>query len=62
MHEEVVLANQNEKSRHIGGKPDTRDEADNRKKQGADKSAPGQEKSATVKPKDGDVGDVDEDR
>lgn len=53
---------QTEKSRHIGGKPGTRDEAANRQQSGEENVAPGQEKGKTVKPKDGDVGDLRKDR
>jgi hypothetical protein len=56
------MAKDTEKSRHIGGKPNTRDEADNRKRLAEDNVAPGPERGKSVKPKNADVGDLDEDR
>lgn len=56
------MSKETEKSRHVGGKPDTRDEAANRRPAGEENVAPGQEKANTVKPKDGDVGDLRRDR
>jgi hypothetical protein len=53
------MSKESENPRHIGGKPDTRDEAQNRKT--LDKPPPVHDK-ATVKPKDGDVGDLKRDR
>jgi hypothetical protein len=56
------MTRESQKSRHIGGKPDAGDEADNRKRQPKNNVAPGQEKGGSVKPKNPDVGDVRKDR
>jgi hypothetical protein len=56
------MTKESEKSQPIGGKPKTRDEADQRKERVQDNVAPGQEKGRTVKPKNPDVGDLDRDR
>lgn len=49
-----------EKSRHVGGKPATRDEAQNRKT--VDKTSDVQNKGKSIKPKNADVGDLKVDR
>jgi hypothetical protein len=54
------MSKESEKSRHIGGKPATRDEARNRKT--LDKPPAVHDKGEAVKPKDGDVGDLKRDR
>ena len=52
------MPKQSEKSRHIGGKPDTKDEAENRKS-GKGTAA---DHDKTPKPKNPDVGDMKRDR
>jgi hypothetical protein len=60
--EKQHLPGQSEKSRHIGGKPDSRDEADNRKRLAKGKTGAGPAKRKTVKPKNPDVGNIRKDR
>ena len=52
------MSKQSEKSRHIGGKPDTKDEAENRKSV----KGPTVEQKPAPKPTNPDVGDVKRDR
>ena len=52
------MPKQSEKSRHIGGKPDTKDETQNRKSV----KGPTVEQDPAPKPKNPDVGDVKRDR
>lgn len=57
------MVKQSEKSRHIGGKPNTRNEADNRmrlEKKG--KAEAFDKKGKPMKPKNADVGNVRKDR
>ena len=55
-----VMPNESEKSRHIGGKPDTRDEAQNRR--ALDKTSKDKDTGKSIEPKNADVGDVRHDR
>lgn len=52
------MATQSEKSRHIGGKPNTTDEAENRKVQ----TEKPDDRNKTGKPKNPDVGHLKRDR
>lgn len=56
------MAKQSEKSRHIGGKPNTRDEADNRKQRRKGNVAAGRRTGSTMKPEKADVGNRKKDR
>jgi hypothetical protein len=58
-----ALVKQSEKSRHIGGKPNTRNEADNRMRVEKKGKAEGfDKKGRPTKPKNADVGNVRKDR
>jgi hypothetical protein len=59
---EMILVKQNEKSRHIGGKPGARDEAANLKNSKRGQAATGEKKGSAAKPKNADVGNLKKDR
>jgi hypothetical protein len=59
---EENMGKQSEKSRHIGGKPNTRDEAANRKSLAKNKATSAQQNPKSPKPKNADVGDMKRDR
>jgi hypothetical protein len=56
------LEKKNEQSRHIGGKPGARDEAENRKKPNTEQPTSDQKNSTSAKPKNADVGKIKKDR
>ena len=60
--ENAMGKQQNEQSRHIGGKPGAKDEAANRKASKTAEQSALDQKNASAKPKNADVGNVKKDR